>query len=235
MSVSPEEKFFEELYRIFPRPLSEIDCGEKCGPFNEYGVPVCCDINLIIPSAYKAEWGFLKEKTDLWQPWSSSDLIDADLENDVQDGQVLLKCLGYQHCQRPFRTLTCRAFPFFPYLDSQGKFVGLVYFQEYREMCWIISNLSLVTAAYKADFQQAFELLFKQYPESKESYIQYSSYIREENAISGDKIILLDFDDKVFLLDPASEISHQVNFEDLEFFGPFSITKDLIFPDENPD
>lgn len=235
MSFSPEKKFFEDLYQIFPRPLSEIDCGEKCGPFNEYGVPVCCDINLIIPSAYKAEWDFLKEKTDLWQPWSSSGPIDVDLENDVQDGQVLLKCLGYQHCQRPFRTLTCRAFPFFPYLDSHGKFVGLVYFQEYRELCWIISNLSLVTTAYKADFQQAFKLLFKQYPESKESYTQYSSYIREENTISGDKIFLLDFEDKVFLLDPASEISHQVSFEDLESFGPFSITKDLIFPDENPD
>jgi hypothetical protein len=235
MSFSPDKIFFDDLYRIFSRPLSDVDCGEKCGPFNEYGVPVCCDINLIIPSAYKAEWQFLKEKTDLWQPWSSSGPVDADLENEVQDGQVLLKCLGYQHCQRRFRTLTCRAFPFFPYLDSQGNFVGLVYFQEYRDMCWIISNLSLVTPAFKADFKQAFELLFKQYPESKESYSQYSSYLREENAISGDKIILLDFEDKVFLLDPGSEISHQVSFEDLESFGPFSITKDLIFPDEIPD
>ena len=235
MNDTPEKIFFEDIYQIFSRPLSNVDCGEKCGPFNEYGVPVCCDINLIIPSAYKEEWEFLKEKTDLWQHWSSSNPIDVGLENDVQDGQVLLKCLGYQYCQRSFRTLTCRAFPFFPYFDSRGNFIGLVYFQEYRELCWIISNLSVVTTDYKADFQQAFELLFKQYPESKEGYSQYSSYIRVENAVSGDKIILLDFEGNVYLLDPDSEISHQVGYEDLESFGPFSITNDLIFPYENPE
>ncbi len=235
MSNSPGKEFFEELYRGFSRPLSNIDCGEKCGPFNEYGVPVCCDINLIVPSAYEEEWQYLKENTDLWQPWSSSKPIDADLMNDVQDGQVLLKCLGYEHCQRPFRTLTCRAFPFFPYIDSRGNFLGLVYFQEYREMCWIISNLSVVTAAFKADFQQAFELLFEQYPESKESYSQYSSFLREENTVSGDKIILLDFGDNVFLLDPDSEAQSRVNYQDLDSYGPFIITKDLLFPDEIPD
>ena len=234
MSDSRERSFFEDIYRIFPRSLSSIDCGEKCGPFNEYGVPVCCDINLIVPSAYQAEWDYLKDKTDLWQPWSSSNPIGADLGDDVQDGQVLLKCLGYTQCQRQYRTMTCRAFPFFPYLDSQGNFLGLVYFQEYREYCWIISNLSVVTSTYKADFQQVFYLLFEQYPESRESYSQYSAYLRKENAISNDKIILLDFEDNLFFLDPDSEISHQASYEDLDSYGPFSITKDLLFPDEDP-
>ncbi|RLD91917.1 MAG: hypothetical protein DRJ13_17085 [Bacteroidetes bacterium] len=234
MSDSQERKFFEDIYRIFSSPLSNIDCGEKCGAFNEYGVPVCCDVSLIVPSAYRAEWDYLKDVTDLWQPWRSSNPIDADLEDDVQDGQVLLKCLGYRQCQRQYRTMTCRAFPFFPYLDSKGNFLGLMYFQEYREYCWIISNLSVVTPTYKAEFQQAFNLLFNQYPESKESYAQFSSYLRKEKAISDDKIILLDFDDNVLLLDPDSEISYQVTYEELESFGPFSITKDLNFPDEDP-
>lgn len=235
MSDTEEKRFFEDIYRIISRPLSQFDCGEKCGPFNEYGVPICCDINLIIPSAFEAEWQYLKEKTDLWQPWSSFDPVDEGLENDLQDGQVPLKCLGYQQCQRPFRTMTCRAFPFFPYLDSRGDFIGLVYFHEYREVCWIISNLSVVTAAYKADFQHAFELLFKQYPDSKESYFQFSGYLREEFANSGDRIILLDFEGDVYQLEPVSEVSQPVRYEDLESYGPFSITKDLRFPDEMPD
>ncbi len=235
MNASAEKRFFEDLYRNFSQPLSQIDCGEKCGPFNEYGVPVCCDINLIIPSAYEAEWDYLQENTDLWSPWSSSGPIDSDLEDEKQDGQVLLKCLGYQYCQRNYRSLTCRAFPFFPYLDSRGNFIGLVYFHEYREMCWIISNLSVVSSEYKAEFQKAFVALFQEYPESKVSYIQYSTYLRNEMAVSGDKIILLDFVENIYIVDPESEISRQVDFDDLESYGPFSITKDLIFPDENPE
>jgi len=235
MSLSPDIGIFRDLYKEFSRPLSEIDCGEKCGPFNEYGVPVCCDINLIVPSAYRAEWDFLKDNTVLWQPWSSSNPVDQDLENDLQEGQVLLRCQGYQQCQRPYRTMTCRAFPFFPYFDSKGNFIGLVYFQEYRDLCWIISNLSVVTGAYKSEFQKAFTMLFEQYPESKQSYSKFSSFVREESICSGDKIILLDFEDNVFLLDPDSEISRQVSYEDLESYGPFNITKDLIFPDEIPD
>jgi len=43
---------FKELYKKFSLPLSGIDCGEKCGPFNDYGIPVCCDIQLVVPSAY---------------------------------------------------------------------------------------------------------------------------------------------------------------------------------------
>ncbi len=160
MSNTLDIRFFADIYQIFSGPLSNIDCGQKCGPFNEYGVPVCCDINLIIPSAYIKEWEYLKNKTDLWQPWISSNPIDAGLEKDIQDGQVLLNCLGYQDCQRPYRTLTCRAFPFFPYINSRGNFIGLVYFKEYRELCWIISNLSVVTSKYKTEFQQAFKLPF---------------------------------------------------------------------------
>jgi len=235
MSVPADKAFFEHLYQIFSRPLSDIDCGARCGPFNEYGVPVCCDIHLIIPSAYEEEWEYLAENTDLWQPWSSSGPVDQGVEDEKQDGQVLLKCLGYQHCQRPYRTLTCRAFPFFPYINSQGQFIGLAYFQEYREMCWIISNLSLVTPAYKADFRQAFRLLFRAYPESKEGYTQYSMYVREEMAAADDRIILLDFDGDVYLVDPDTEISRRADYEDLGSYGPFSITKDLRFPDENAD
>ncbi len=114
MSDTPEKRFFENIYQKFSGPLSNIDCGKKCGPFNDYGVPVCCDINLIIPSAYKDEWEFLEEKTNLWQPWSSSNPIDAGLENDVQDDQVLLKCLGYQHCQRSVSDADLQSFSLFP-------------------------------------------------------------------------------------------------------------------------
>lgn len=234
MKTPADQAFFEHIYEVFSRPLSDIDCGKRCGPHNDFGVPVCCDINLIIPSAYEAEWAYLKENTDLWQCWSSTGPVDQDLEADKQDGQVLLKCLGYQLCQRPFRTLTCRSFPFFPYLDSQGNLIGLVYFHEYRDSCWIISNLSVVTREFKSEFRSMWDELFEEYPESKENYFQFSAYFREEMAGANEPIILLDFEGDVYILDPDSELSRQVGYEDLDSFGPFSITNDLIFPDETP-
>jgi hypothetical protein len=235
MSDRTEQKFFEELYKVFSRPISEIDCGKKCGPHHDYGVPVCCDIHLIVPAAYLAEWEYLKDQTDLWQPWSSSGPVDQDLEDEVENGQVLLKCQGYQRCQRPFRTLTCRAFPFFPYLNSQGDFIGLAYFEEYRDFCWIISNLSVVSSEFLTEFKKAYELVFQQYPESQENYARYAAYLRDEMADSGAKIIQLDFGGNVFSVDPVSEISTQLDFEELDSFGPFTITRELPFPDEQQD
>lgn len=231
MSGPPEIEFFKELYRGFSLPLSDIDCGEKCGPYNDYGVPVCCDIKLLVPTVYDLEWLYLQKETNLWRPWQG----DWDLKDEVQEGQVLVECLGYQNCQRPFRSLTCRAFPFYPYLDSAGIFAGLAYYHEYQEECWIISNLSTVSQAYKLEFKLAFEKIFQSYPESRQNYYQYSQYMREEAANRGDQIVLLNFTKSVFFADPETEELQQVDFNDLLSYGPFGITRDLSFPEENQD
>ncbi len=224
---------FVELYQRFSTSLSEIDCGEKCGPYNDYGVPVCCDIQLVVPSAYQLEWEYLRSVTDLWRLWrGSSPAEDQALQNEKQDGQVLLACRGYQHCERQNRTLTCRAFPFYPYLTSQGLFSGLAYYQEYREQCWIISNLSIVSQQYKEDFQDTFESLFVLYPETRNNFAEFSRLVREQAAAAGESVILLDFYGKAFLIDPLSEDNREEVFNQLEAFGPFKVTKDLVFPDE---
>ena len=52
MSGLPDKMIFNELYKDFSKSLTDIDCGEKCGPYNDYGVPVCCDIKLLVPAAF---------------------------------------------------------------------------------------------------------------------------------------------------------------------------------------
>lgn len=97
MKAQLDEAFFEELYRGFDMPLCELDCGLKCGPFHDYGVPICCDIHQVIPSAFDLEWRFLKRNTNLWQPWRGDESIDLELEDELLDGQVLLMCKGYRN------------------------------------------------------------------------------------------------------------------------------------------
>jgi hypothetical protein len=233
MSQPDQDYSFEQIYYGFSLPLSEIDCGMKCGPFNEYGVPVCCDINILVPAAYHKEWVYLKNNSDLWQLWHSP-LPEQknELNNDLQGGQVLLECKGYQHCQRNYRTITCRAFPFYPYLASRDEFAGMAYYQDFREQCWIISNLDVVSLAYKKEFQKTFQDLFDFYPNTRRDYFEYSIHARKKAALSGQNLILLDFSGKVFRVDPDNEELIECHYNDLDAFGPFEITRELLFPDE---
>lgn len=231
MSGTSDHPFFEELYSQFSSPLSTIDCGLKCGPYNDYGVPVCCDIQLTIPAAFEAEWEYLQKRTDLWRVWSSSERFSS-LEDDLQDGQVLLQCLGHKKCQREYRTLTCRAFPFFPYLDSRGEFTGLGYYRDYRESCWVISNLAVVTTEFRSEFRRAYLKVFEKYPDMKENFHRYADYIRGETK-EDQWITVLDFESGVHLIHPETEESRQIDYKDLPAYSVFAIGKELQFPDED--
>ena len=236
MTDSKLDFSFKELYQEFSLPLSEIDCGEKCGPYNDYGIPVCCDIEIVVPAAYDLEWEYLQAETELWHIWQGSGSIgQEELIRDVQPGQQLLQCLGHQSCQRSFRSITCRAFPFYPYLDSTGNLLGLAYYREYRDQCWIISNLSVVKAEYKEQFQRAFEKIFQRYPDTKENFLHFSGYMREQAADAGEDLTLLDFAGQVLMVNPISEQVREISFRDLESYGPFGIIKELAFPDEVQD
>lgn len=232
MNNPQEKEVFQELYRDFGIPLSEIDCGQKCGPYNEYGVPFCCDIQQVIPSAFELEWRFLREKTDLWQPWSSSGEESQALDGDLQDGQVLLQCKGYRACQREYRTLTCRAFPFYPYLDNQGDFLGMAYYQDFRQECWIISNLELVSQTYKEAFQRTFQRIFDLYPDFQDNFRGYCDYVRAQAEDQNKEIIMLGFSGEVYSIHPRTHQLDRVGYKELAAFGPYEITRELQFPDE---
>ena len=235
MSITSDKSFFEDLYTEFSSPLSDIDCGLKCGPYNDRGVPVCCDIQLTIPAAFESEWEFLQESTDLWMSWSSSDDPGNPDNIDLQDGQVLLQCLGHKKCQRSYRTLTCRAFPFYPYLDSSGTFTGLAYYPDYRDSCWMISNLERVSRQFRQEFHQAYAMVFTQFPDSRENFNQFAAFIREEACERGEDITILDFEDGVHYLNPASEKMRQIDYPELQAYGVFEVSREMKFPDELED
>lgn len=224
---------FKDLYQGFSKPISDLDCGEKCGPYNDYGVPVCCDIQILVPAAYDQEWSYLQGSTDLWQVWQEGhEAAPVDLQEGLQSGQVLIQCLGYQRCQRSYRSITCRAFPFYPNLNRKGQFSGLSYYREFREQCWIINNLEAVKQDYIEEFQSTFERLFKLFPETKQDYLEFSGFMRDEAAKVGETIVLLGFSGQVYLVDPETEDQLKINPADLDSFGPFQIVKELVFPDE---
>jgi hypothetical protein len=59
--------------------------------------------------------------------------------------------------------------------------------------------------------------------------------MRDLAAEDGDWLVVLDFTGEVFQVDPVREHVRKVTFQDLAAYGPFQVTKQLMFPNEQHD
>lgn len=229
--LSPAD--FARLYAAFDAPIAAFDCGAKCAPHNEGGVPFCCDPRHAVPTAYRAEWAYLQQHTDLWRPWQAEDPREtARLQAETPPYQVLLVCKGAAFCQRNFRTLTCRAFPFFPYLTCQGEFIGLAYYWQYEDRCWLLSNLHVVTPTFREQFVRAFDTLFDRYPEERENFRYHSIVMRRVFGRQKREIPLLHREGGWYLVRPRDGRLQPVDPRRLPKHGVYALTAALPFPDE---
>ena len=222
-----EENDFREVYDSFDSSIAVLDCGKKCAPHNPGSKPFCCDICHAVPAAYKSEWEFLKRNTDLWHRWRRDECGElsqkekAKIESSTPAEMVLLACLGPSHCQRDFRALSCRQFPFFPYVTSDYRFVGLVYEWEFESKCWVISNLSRVTRKYREEFVCTYDHLFALFQDEFENYAFHSSRMRMEFVRRRRRIPLLHRNGKEYLISPSSERMRLSLPEKLPGFAPY--------------
>jgi len=217
-----------QLYDRFDLPLADFDCGEKCAPHNPTGKPFCCDICQAIPAAYKQEWEYLQQHTDLWHAWRGdecpADTTDPEsLRAETPEHMLLLACLGPAHCQRPFRAMSCRQFPFFPYITATGRFLGLAYEWNFEASCWVISHLDEVSQAYRQAFSAVYDELFFLLPGEYDSYALLSEQMRAHFASQKRRIPLLHRNGGFYLLSPASERMQRVEAWQLPHFGPYRI------------
>jgi hypothetical protein len=214
------------MYDEFNTPVTAFDCGEKCAPHNPSGKPFCCDICHAVPAVYLQEWDYLRPRTDLWHAWRGDECPEdpahvAELREDTPDSMLLLACLGPDRCQRNFRALGCRQFPFFPYISSDLAFIGMAYEWEFEETCWVISHLETVTDAFRMEFIRAFQDIFSLWDGEFESYLLRSEDMRDYFSGCQQKIPLLLNGGGYALLDPVRERLQPVTAEALGKFGPY--------------
>jgi hypothetical protein len=227
----PED--FSTLYSSFQAPIAAMDCGTKCAPYNLRGVPFCCDTRHAIPTAYQAEWDYLQANTDLWHLWlSDASRKAATLRSSVPAGQVPIECLGHRLCQRNFRSITCRSFPFFPYITRENEFVGMSYYWEYEDRCWVISHLSRVTPGYLAEFMRAYDRLFKLIPEELANFRHHSNVMRRHFGGLNRAIPLLHRNGVYYKVTPRNGRMRRVDPSSLPKYGPYLIAELLRFPGE---
>jgi hypothetical protein len=224
---------YRTLYGRFQSPILAFNCGDHCAPHNELGVPYCCDIRHVVPSAYQAEWEYLQANTDMWRPWEGRDREETRLlKEQASENQVLIACQGYKSCQRGYRSISCRAFPFFPYITRQGEFIGMSYYWEYELNCWVISNLKVVTPQYLVEFMATFDAIFDAMPEEKENFRKFSSLMRRVFGRRGRAIPLLHRNGHAYKVTPRDGKLRRVRVESLPKYGYYKLAAELPFPDE---
>jgi hypothetical protein len=201
------------LYDSFDAPIAALDCGKKCALHNPNGKPFCCDICHAIPAAYSSEWDYLSGTTDLWHRYQGNESASSPGteparsagDPNLPPGMLSLVCLGPDLCQRPNRVLSCRAFPFFPYIHSDGRILGLSIEWEFEPVCWVISNLDRVTDEYRAAFLRTFDHLLALFDDVFENYAYHSERMRAYYASQQRRFPLLHRNGRAYLVSPASE------------------------------
>ncbi len=168
---------FQQIYDIFSAPISRFDCGRYCSPLNG-GEPVCCSTENAVPIVDRAEFALLQSRSDIWQRYRPDDAGGKEVVRDMHSSCLAVACKGVRHCERDNRSLACRAFPFFPYLDRKGDFIGLSIHWTFAERCWVMSNLEIVDAEYRRQFVEAHELLFDKDPSEYRLHREYSASLR---------------------------------------------------------
>lgn len=213
------------LYKGFNSPVAELDCGKKCAPHNASGKPFCCDICHAVPAAYRSEWSYLKQNTDLWHKWRGEECEKTPakdvttLKAETPKNMVLLACLGPSQCERDFRALSCRQFPFFPYVTSEYRFLGLACEWQFESQCWVISNLAAVTSKYRQEFINTYDRLFALFQQEFEHYAVHSEILRGEFRKRRKRFPLLHRNGGYYLVSPASERLRRVRPGRLPRFG----------------
>ncbi len=169
----------------------------------------------------------MRQSTDLWHVWHGDECTDApqdptELLVDTPDHMMLLACKGPAHCQRDFRAISCRQFPFFPYITSDLRFIGLSYEWEFEPICWVISHLEAVTEAYRSEFIQTYQALFAQWGDDLKGYAIKSEEMRDHFITIRRRIPILRRDGSYYMLSPRSERMQRVSTNHLPRFGVYS-------------
>ncbi len=214
------------FYKGFNVPITSEDCGKECAPFNPTGKPFCCDICQAVPVAYRQEWDYLSAHTDLWREWRGDECTGEpvnpeEIRADTPEHLMLLACKGPHACQREYRASSCRQFPFFPYITSNFRFIGLAYYWDFESQCWVISHLDRVTDEYRREFISTYDEIFNLWPDEFESYLALSEEMREFYSTKKRRFPVLHRNGGIFSVSPDSERLQRFSLEQVRRFGPY--------------
>jgi len=211
---------YRRLYDLFQAPVSRFDCGRKCAPLNG-GEPVCCSTDHAVPVVDRAEWLLLRSRSDLWRRHKPQDAQGKAIAAALPRGCLAVECKGARHCERDNRSLACRSFPFFPYIDGKGTFIGLAVHWTFADRCWVMSNLGIVDAEFRRQFVAAYDRLFAVDRGEYEANKDHSTALRRVFSRRGWPIPLIGREGGYFKVMPHGRGMRPCRPEALPKYGPY--------------
>ena len=211
---------FARIYKGFNASVSRFDCGRKCAPLNG-GEPVCCSTQNAVPVAEKAEWDLLKSRTDLWHIFKPYDAPTRKIKEDLTSTCRDIECKGARFCERDNRTIACRSFPFFPYINRAKQFIGLSIYWDFQDRCWMMSNMQVVDQKFIDEFCTSFEVIFAKDKEEFDTFVDFSATMRRVFSRWKRPIPMLGRDGSFNLIMPGTGEIKQVDAAALPKMGPF--------------
>jgi len=215
-----------KFYNDFNAPTTEFDCGQFCAPHNANRIPFCCDICHAVPAVYQQEWAYLLDHTDLWHEWRgdecASDQVDPQaIRAETPAHLCLLACKGPAYCEREHRASSCRQFPFFPYITSDDRFIGLAYNWDFEDKCWVISHLDEVSDQYRKEFIDTYDQLLADWPDEYDSFYYLSEDMRAHFMKVRRRITIMHRNGGFYLVSPRSERMQKVDVMEFRKFYPY--------------
>jgi hypothetical protein len=119
--------------------------------------------------------------------------------------------------------MSCRTFPFFPYFTRKRELVGLAYYWDFEDRCWVMSNLGIVDKQFIDEFLAAHELLFAHDEEEKEGMVDHSAAMRRVFSRWNRVIPLIGRDGGYYAVEPRT---HVIRPATLAEFGRHGYYKD---------
>jgi hypothetical protein len=159
----------EEFYRLLDVEVADFDCGAICARRNRSGVPYCCDISKTVPLLYHEELDYVRRHTRMWRIHKPT---NSHEEFDELEYHVYAECRGPERCERRWRSIVCRIFPTYPYMDENARAIGLFFNTVLRDRCFLVERPELIRPAFVRSHLAFWNLLFERHAGEKEFHAQ---------------------------------------------------------------
>ena len=180
---------WETLYREFTAPATDGDCADLCRTGSRARA-ACCGTERLSLIVFADELAWARARTRCWRGRRPRTPAEAREVATWAEYAVLARCVRPRHCDRPYRSLTCRFFPLEPYFDPHEGFTALTYIYAAARICPLIRGQMDLRQDFVNQSFAVWTQILTASPEEQSTYRRASRQLRSRFARQGRTIRL---------------------------------------------